>query len=561
MMLELDRSRWTNHYDTGVPASVEIPRIPLTRFLHDAAAAHPTRAALWSARGSLSYQQLVGEVQRFSAVLAQQGVRAGDRVLVMLPNSLQQVVAFYGTLWRGAVAVLSSPDYPPGVLESHLVDSAPRLAVIPHPANETMVAAIRGGGPEHILFSSGREYTRTLRTFLRAAVGVVRPHRVRRRFLRWRALMRAAHDGFPLEPVDPDSPAVVIYTGGTTGAPMGVVLSHRALVANAVQLRAWDPRMRDGEERFLGALPLCHAYGLSCCLNLSVLLAGTVILTGRWDPDRVLELCTRFRPTLFPGIPSLYGALLARPNLRSYRLSSIRACISGAAPLPVEVQEGFEKVTRGRLVEGYGLTEAGPVTHANPFYGARQSGSIGVPLPSTEARVICPETGADLPDGKVGELVVRGPQLMDGYWNNPEASSRVLRDGWLHTGDMATQNRDGRFFLINRRREVLLIEGRDIFPRDIEEVLYEHPAVLEAAVAGWPPPAGGEAPFPVEELHAYVVPRPGQELHANEVIEFCRRRLPPYLVPARVRRLDALPRSRFGKLLRRELYSFEGYES
>lgn len=539
---------WLCHYDPGVAVELEVDDVPLTRLLLDTARRFPRKAALWSPLGALSYHQLLSEVQKFAAVLARLGVRAGDRVLVVMPNSLQQVIALYGTLWRGAVAVLTSLDFPPPVLTSHLVDSQASVAVVPTPLPDILQEALRASGPEHVLFSSGKEYTRSVRGLLKVAARVMRPRRGRRRYLRWRSLMRRASDGFPLEPVDPGTPAVIEYTGGTTGMPRGVVLTHRSLVANAAQLAAWDRKMGRGRDRILGAVPLAHSYGLTTCLNLSVRIGATLLLPQSLDPDVLLELCSRFRPTLFPGVPLLYGTLLSRPGLRGYGLSSIRACVSGAAPLPVEVQEGFEKVTRGRLVEGYGLTEASPVTHANPLYGERRAGSIGVPLPGTEARIVDPETGLNVPAGRVGELVVRGPQIMQGYWQNPDATEQVLRDGWLFTGDMAQMDPDGFFFLINRKSDVLHVSGRRVFPRDVEEVLYEHPAVLEAVVGGWPP---GQTE--VDGLRAYLRLHPGRDVSLEEIRTFCARRLPEHMVPAHLTVTDSLPRNPFGKVLRRAL--------
>lgn len=543
---------WQAHYDAGVPPRISTPDVPLTWYLERAARTWPRRAALWSPRGSLSYQQLLAEVQRFAAVLAGLRVRAGDRVFLSLPNWPQLVVALYGTLWRGAVAVLAIPSSPPDILEAQVVDSEPRVVVAPGPLPDSLSEVLRRTGPEYLLLTSGREYTRSLRGLLRfPRLGTPpAPGRLRR----WRREMRQAAEGFPYEPVPPEDPAVIEYTSGSTGRPRGAVLTHRALVANAEQLLAWDRRMRPGQERILTALPLTHAYGLTTCVNLGLSVGATLILVESFEVEGVLDLISRLRPTLFPGIPAFYVALLSRRDLRSYHLDSIRACLSGSAPLPVEVQEGFERVSKARLVEGYGLTEASPVTHAGPLYGKRKAGSIGVPLPSTEARVVDMETGVELPCGRVGEILVRGPQLMQGYWRDPEATARVLREGWLHTGDLGLRDEDGFFFLINRKAETLRLPGgRLVFPRDVEEVLYEVPAVNEAGVAGWPPPESEEGPWPCQEVWAFVVARPGQSLQPDEVLAYCRRRLPLWMVPARVWQVSGLPRTPVGKLRRREL--------
>ncbi|MCA9796573.1 MAG: AMP-binding protein, partial [Candidatus Eremiobacteraeota bacterium] len=510
-MRAVESGPWCEHYDAGVVPELDVPDQSLSQRLLATAERWPRRAAVWSPRGWLSYQQLLSETQKFAAVLAGLGVRSGDRVLLMLPNSAQFVVAYYGVLWRGAIAVVARLDSEPDELRRQLTDCAPSLAVLARPLPPGLDEAVRQTGPDHLILASGREYSRSLRRWWRRAMATVLSRRRTRKVLRWGSLMREASDGFPFEPVPPEAPAAVLYTGGTTGPPRGVVLSHRSLMANSRQLAAWDPKMGRRHERVLVALPLSHSYGLSAALGLSVEVGGTLILTQSQDPEVILDLASRFKPTLFPGIPALYAALLRRPNLRSYRLHSIRACISGAAPLPVELQEGFEKVTKGRLVEGYGLTEAGPVTHANPIYGRRRAGSIGLPLPGTCAKVVGLDTGQEVGPGRVGELWVRGPQLMTGYWNDQSTSSEVLVDGWLRTGDLAQMDSDGYFFLINRISDVIELPERRIFPRDVEEILFEHPALMDAAAAGAP----RDDP---QEVVAFAVPAPGRSVTEQELL-------------------------------------------
>jgi len=285
----------------------------------------------------------------------------------------------------------------------------------------------------------------------------------------------------------PDQPAVILYTGGTTGEAKGVLHTHHSLVANALQTRAWVPDLRRGHERVLCALPFSHAYGMTACMNFAVALAAAMILLPTFETENVLHATRRDRPTVFPGVPPMYAALTDVKDVRDYGLASLRACLSGAAPLPIEVQESFERITRARLVEGYGLTEAGPVTHVNPVAGAHRYGFIGLPLPATEAKIVDTASGADLPPGQIGELLVRGPQLMQGYWNRPAETAEVLTpDGWLRTGDLARRDADGFFQVIERKKEMIVAGRFNIYPRDVEEVLYEHPKVLEAAVAGVP---------------------------------------------------------------------------
>ncbi|MEW6281997.1 MAG: AMP-binding protein, partial [Candidatus Eremiobacterota bacterium] len=331
MTLDVTRFDWSRHYDPGVPGDLAIPPVCLTEFLDDSARRYPRRAALWTATGALSYQQLLEEVRKFACCLAGIGVRPGDRVLVLLPNSLQAVVALYGTLWAGAIAVLTAPETPPRLMERQLRDARPAVAVVPSPLPAQLEDVLREAHVEHLILSSGKEYTRYLRGWLRVAARLA-AGLPGRRFLRWRRLMREADENFARVMVDPSTPAVIEYTGGTTGSPRGVVLSHRALVANATQLAAWDTRLQPGRERILCALPFYHAYGLSAGLNLCLRVGGTLLLPEEPAPLPILETAARFKPTLFPGVPMLYAALLMQPRLRSYGLSSIRACISGAAP-------------------------------------------------------------------------------------------------------------------------------------------------------------------------------------------------------------------------------------
>ncbi len=354
----------------------------------------------------------------------------------------------------------------------------------------------------------------------------------------------------PLEiEVDPEATALIQYTGGTTASPKGVMLSHRNLVANTLQTRHWIPDVRDGEEVVLSVLPFSHIYGFISAMSLPVVMAGAMVILPTFVTEEVLNNIRKYRPTLFPGVPTMYTAINDFPGVRKYAVDSIRACISGAAPLPVEVQETFEKLTHGRLVEGYGLTEAGPATHVNPLNGMRKPGSIGVPFPNTDARITDLASGRPLKAGKIGELSVRGPQVMQGYWNDPEATAEVLdKNGWLLTGDIASMDEDGYFKIIARKKEMILAGDYQVYPRDVEEILYEHPKVREAAVVGIQ-----RARWPFERVKAYVVLRKGEEATEEEFIDLCRRRLEAAAVPWKVEFVDELPKSFVGKVLRRIL--------
>ncbi|MEK7326158.1 MAG: AMP-binding protein, partial [Chloroflexota bacterium] len=348
----------------------------------------------------------------------------------------------------------------------------------------------------------------------------------------------------PEVPVSPDDLAVIQYTSGTIGAPKGVMLSHRNLVANTLQTRHWLPQAKEGRERFLCCLPFSHAYGMTTALNCGISLGATLILKPTFEVADVLKTIKRERPTIFPGIPRMYVAINNYPGIRKYGISSIKACLSGSAPLPVEVQEAFERLTRGRLVEGYGLTEASPVTHANPLNGLRKVGCIGVPLPSTDAKIVDLASGKDVPPGQIGELAIRGPQVMLGYWGKGDETHRILTsDGWLLTGDVARMDEEGYFQLIARKAEMWYPAKPEhpAFPRDVEEVLFEVPQVKEAAVV-----AIANQPI------AFIIAQKDRPT-ADSLIAYCKRRLPPELVPRLVIFVDDFPRSFIGKVLRREL--------
>jgi long-chain acyl-CoA synthetase len=332
--------------------------------------------------------------------------------------------------------------------------------------------------------------------------------------------------------------------------PKGVMLSHGNLVVNVVQTRHWIQDARRGREVVLGVLPLSHSYGITDCMNFSVAMAGSLVLLPTRRTEQILKAIKEHHPSIFPGVPALYLAITNYPRVRSYGVSAIRVCISGSAPLPVEVQEAFEKLTRGHLVEGYGLTEASPGTHSNPLKGERRVGSIGIPLPGTNARIVDLKTGEPLSPGEVGELIIRGPQVMQGYWNLPKETNEVLKDGWLHTGDLASMDEDGFFTIVDRKKDLILAGAYNIYPRDVEEVLYEHPKVLEAAVVSTPAEGNGaSSPF----IKAVVVLKRGEKATADELLALCRERLDTYKVPAKIEFRSELPKNMVGKVLRRLL--------
>jgi long-chain acyl-CoA synthetase len=551
---------WLLHYEKGVPAEVSIPDEPLQHFVEKAAQRWPDGPALIFGGRRLSYQFVAREARRWAAILRDLGVRKGDRVLILLPNVPQAVIGLYGVLMAGAIAVLANPLSDRKELARQLADSgADTVLTLSRFYPEVVSSLQREGRVRNVILTNIKTYLPWLeRTIFRFTRERQEGHRLpvsqAEKVLWWERLMRSAPDEYDEQepvPAIPDDLAVLLYTGGTTGEPKGVMLSHRNLVANAIQTQSWFTDMREAGEILIGMLPFSHSYGLTACLNLAMLSGAAVVLLPTFDIETLLKAIRRHQPTLFPGVPAVYAAINEFPKVRDYEIASVKACLSGASPLPIEVQEGFEKLTKGRLVEGYGLTEAGPITHANPLFGKRKVGYIGLPLPGTDAQIVHQRTGRVLAPGVIGELVVRGPQIMQGYWRRPIETERALRDGWLHTGDLALMDNDGYFRIINRISDMITVGRRYVYPRDVEEVLYEHPAVREVAAVGVPGSSGRG------EVRVHVVLRPGQTASENEICAFCQDRLRSYQVPCQVRFRQEIPRSFVGKVLRHKLVEEE----
>ncbi|HSR47290.1 MAG TPA: alpha/beta fold hydrolase [Anaerolineales bacterium] len=546
----LRRRPWLAHYDRGVPHTISIPQIRLEELLSSATRRFPGRPAIEFFGRTLSYRSLEREANRLAHGLLALGLERGDRVMILLPNLPQMVIGFFGCLKAGGVAAFATPLSEPEELIRQIDDSGARFLLTLPDLTEVAGRALQETNLEHVVLTTIDEFLPPHK-----AVAFRLRHRSPRKplpargFVRLRDLTRGRPRERPLIPGDAGDLAVLIYTGGTTDRPKGVMLSHGNLVANSFQTRHWLPDVREGREVMLAILPFSHIYGLMTAMIVPVTMAAAMVILPRFATEEVLTAIRSRRPTLFPGVPAMYTAISDFPSVRRYNVGSIRACISGAAPLPVEVQEAFERLTRGRLVEGYGLTEASPVTHANPFSGVRKPGSIGFPFPSTEAKVVDLARGRDLPPGQIGELAVRGPQVMQGYWNDPRATRESLtRSGWLLTGDLARMDGDGYFQIVARKKEMILAGRYQVFPRDVEEVLYEHPKVREAAVVGVQAPRS-----PRRTVKAFVVLRHGEEATEDELIQLCRGRLESYAVPWKIEFVPELPKSFVGKVLRRIL--------
>jgi long-chain acyl-CoA synthetase len=543
---------WHAHYAPGVPPTVEVPEVPLTRFLSDAARRFGARPAIHFYGRTIPYAELDALASRFAAALAGLGVGKGDRVAIMLPNVPQCPITYYGTLKAGAVVVQTNPLFQTEELAHQVADSGATVLVALDVFRDRIDPMFEGSGLKAVIYCGVRDFLPPLKRLLY-------PLKARREGM-WKpfakhppahdlmALLESAPAAPPPTGVAADDVALLQYTGGTTGTPKGVILTHRNLVANTVQCRAWIPQIREGKARFLGVIPFFHVYGMTTCMNLAVLTAGEMILLPRFSTLEVLKTIARTRPNLFPGIQAMYLAISNHPKAGRYDLRSIEACVSGAGPLQREVQERFEALTGAQVVEGYGLSEASPVTHANPIGGTRKVGSIGLPFPSTDAKVVDPDDPArELAPGEVGELVVRGPQVMKGYWNRSEETLQTLAGGWLHTGDMARVDADGFFYIADRKKDMIKTGGENVYPREVEEVLFRHPKVHEAVVAGLPDDFLGE------KIRAYLVLNPGESVTEEEIQAFCAEHLAKFKVPKEVEVRPELPKNIVGKVLRRML--------
>lgn len=555
---------WLRHYPKEVSPSQSYPDQSIVQFLINAALKHPNHSAVHFLGKILTYRELYEAAVRLASGLLSLGIAKGDRVAIMLPNCPQTVIAYYGVLFAGGVVVQTNPLYVERELELQLADSG-AVAIITVDLLYPRLARVRGEQPatgplprlRHAVITS-------IKDGLPFPKSLLYPIKQRKEGFRaeipygslgviaYKKLLagKSSADRLP-EPAKGADLAALQYTGGTTGTPKGVMLTHRNLVANTMQTSAWCYKAEDAKERFLAALPLFHVFGLTVLMNMSVLRAGTLILLPRFEVETVLQTINRQKPTIFPGAPTMYVALINHKSAATTDLSSINVCISGSAALPLEVQEKFEALTGGRLIEGYGLSEASPVTHANPIWGMRKIGTIGVPFPDTEAAVIDQETGARLPVGELGELIVRGPQVMKGYWNKPAETDQVLRDGWLYTGDLATMDEDGYFTIMDRIKDVIIAGGFNIYPREVEEVLFEHPAVREAAVIGVKDEYRGES------VKAFIVFKEGWQVSSSQLDRWCRERLAAYKVPHHYSFRETLPKTIIGKVLRRKLQEEE----
>jgi long-chain acyl-CoA synthetase len=538
---------WLKNYEDGVPASLEYPRVPLTRFLQESAESFPQNVAMIFAGRKFTYRELQEKVDSLASALGALGVKKGDRIGLLLPNSPPYIIGYYAILKAGAIVVSLNPLAVEREILHFLKHADVRTLIVAEPLFPKITEIAGQSSLENILVACLGEWADLKRPF--AGPGFSLPSRKKKGIRLLEPLLeKYAARKAPVVPVGPEDEAVLQYTGAISEGMRGVVLTHGNLVANTLQIRSWVVRARRGKEVVMSVLPFFHVYGMAVAMNVPIYLAAAMVIIPRFEVMGALQAIRRYRPTFFPGVPTMFVALSQEKNAERYNLSSLRVCYSGAAQLSVETLDDFEKLTGARVTEGYGLAEASPATHCNPIFGKRKLGSIGLPYPDTLAKIVDLETGnRELPIGEVGELCIQGPQVMRGYWKSPEETARAIRNGWLYTGDIARMDEDGYFFILDVKKDMIIAGGFNIYPMDIDQVLAEHPKVAQAIAVGIPDRYRGET------VRAFIVLKPGQKATEEEILDFCRKNLAKYKVPTQVEFRAALPKPGSHKILRRLL--------
>ncbi len=541
---------WHKHYDPGVPITIDYPDVPLFHFLEEMASRVPENPCTVFHDQVIRYGEMNALVDRLAASLVARGLKKGDRVGLFLPNLPQFVLAFYGILKAGGVVVAMNPSYKQRELEFQAADAGVKVLVGLSSAAQLLQTVRETLGLRELILTHLEDAFEMVEWTREPAAGPAPDQEGGVRWLRDVVLAQ------PLEarvgvPVSADDMAIIQYSGGTTGVPKGAVGLHRNLVANSLMFRRWLTGLEDGKESTLMAIPMYHVYGMVVGMSVSILLGAKMVLIP--DPrnlENLLRNIETYQTSFFPGVPTMYALINQFPDVQAgkYNLRCVRACISGSAPLLKEVKERFESLTGAQLMEGYGLSEAPTATHCNPMFGEKRTGSIGLPLPDVDCQIISLEDDEKvLPTGETGELLIRGPQVMRGYYNQPEETEKTLHGGWLHTGDIARMDSDGYFYIVDRKKDVIKVSGFSVWPREIEQIIAGHARVADVSVAGIPDPIRGEVP------KAWVVLRPGEKMDGREIIDWCKASLVYYKVPVQVEFIDALPRTLVGKVLRREL--------
>jgi len=547
---------WLAHYEPGVPEHLNYEEVCLPDFLSRSTTNYPDKMALLFQGFKLSYRQLDEMVNQCASALKKFGVGKGDTVAILLPNIIPCVAAYYAILRMGAVAVMNNPLYSDRELEHQFNDSGAKVLITVDLLVKRMVALRSKTKVKQIVYASIGNYLPFPKNLLFPLIGPKKGLAAKVQpatdVFKWKDFLKTGDGATPNVDLSFDDVAMYQYTGGTTGVSKGVMLTHGNLSKQVQQIAAWFPGF-GSDEIMLGALPFFHVFGLSCSMNYAIYRGWGNVLIPKPQPDFLLGDISKFKPTFAPMVPTMYIGMLNHPNITQTDLSSIKGCFSGSAPLPQEVIKAFEEKTGAAIVEGFGMTESSPVTHTNPFRGKRKVGSIGTPITDTEARIVDLADGkTDMPVGEPGEMLVRGPQVMKGYWQRPDATAETVTDeGWLHTGDIATMDDDGYFYIVDRKKDMILSGGYNVYPRDIEEVLYSHPKVMEATAIGIPHPTRGEA------VKVFVVLKEGQQATQEDLLGFCKDKLAKYKWPTEIEFRDDLPKTNVGKILKKDLRAEE----
>ncbi|KOR86384.1 long-chain-fatty-acid--CoA ligase [Peribacillus frigoritolerans] len=550
---------WQAIYPEQIPAVLSYEDKPLYSFLKESAEEFPDKVSIHFQGKELTFREVHESALKFAAYLKSIGLQKGERVAVMLPNCPQGVISFFGILMAGGVVVQTNPTYTERELEYQMKDSGAKMILVMDILFPRVSAVASRTGIEHIIVTAIKEYLPFPKNLIYPFIQkkqygiVINVEHEGNHHLFSEIMKRKITEEVETVPIDVNNDlALLQYTGGTTGFPKGVMLTHKNLLANTKMCNAWLYKNKRGEERILAILPFFHVYGMTTVLVLSVMEGNTMIIMPKFDVEATLKTIQKQKPTMFPGAPTMYIGLLNHPDIAKYDLSSINACISGSASLPLEVQEQFEKITGGKLVEGYGLSETSPVTHANFIWDQpRVKGSVGLPWPDTDSAILSLESYEELPPNEIGEIAIKGPQVMKGYWNRPDETEKTFKNGWLLTGDLGYMDEQGFFYVVERKKDTIIAGGFNIYPREVEEVLYEHEAIQEVVVAGIPDPYRGET------VKAYVVLKKNARVTEEELNEFARKNLASYKVPRSYEFRDELPKTTIGKILRRVLIEEE----
>jgi len=547
------KKNWLSSYEQGIKENIEFNDVLVPQYLEESTKNFPDNPALIFQGYPLSFTELSEMVARFAAALKSFGIQKGDSVAILLPNVIPCVVAYYATLKIGGIVVLNNPLYSDRELEHQFTDSDSKFLITLDLLANRMVKLREKTNIRTIVYTSIGDYLPFVKRLLFPLVakkkGLAADVTPAKDLYKFKDVIAKNAPDYTQADIGIDDVAMYQYTGGTTGVSKGVMLTHKNLSYQIQQLESWFPGFDKGAEVMLGALPIFHVFGMSVSMNFAIRMGWSNVLVPKPQPEPLLEAISKFKVTFAPLVPTMYIGMLDHPDMEHTDLTSVKGCFSGSAPLPIDVINDFQEKTGSIIVEGFGLTESTPVTHVNPFNGKRKQGSIGIPIPNTECKIVdLEDITKEMPLGKPGELLMRGPQIMKGYLGKPDETEKTMtEDGFLRTGDVATMDEDGYFYIVDRIKDMILSGGFNVYPRDIDEVLFEHPKILEACAIGIPHPKRGEA------VKAFVILKEGQEMTAKEVIDYCETKLAKYKLPVEIEFRQELPKSNVGKVLRKDL--------